>query len=99
METLIDFISKIVKVSYSLVPFGQFLGSIISGVLSDRLGRKKSILAWSSFLAILFLTMPFCQSALSLMALRLIAEIMIQMAWIAYIAYPMEVVGPKGRKG
>ena len=42
--------------------------------------------------------MPLSQSAFFLISLRLVAEIMIQMAWISYIAYPMEVVGPKGRQ-
>jgi len=77
--------------------FGLFIGAFIAGMYTDRFGRKNSIVVWSAVCAGCLVIHAFMPEQYSFMVMRTLGNGANHIAWIAYISYSVEVLGPTKR--
>jgi MFS transporter, AAHS family, 4-hydroxybenzoate transporter len=89
--------TKAFGVALSAAPFGYLFGAIIFGTLSDKIGRKKTLLIASLIFSVGTLLVYFCQSMQSLILMRAFTGVGIGGAVPCAITLTSEYSPLKGR--
>ena len=76
---------------------GLFLGALIGGAYAEKFGRKNCIIVGMSCTIVSYVIIAFMPNVYGYMVMRLITMAVGHAAWIAYVAYVMEIVGPSYR--
>ena len=76
---------------------GMFVGSIVGGVISDRIGRKRALLGTTIFYASFSLLNAFAWDTASLLVTRLLTGVGISAMTVVGIAYISEIYPAKKR--
>ena len=74
---------------------GIFMGASVSGMISDRFGRKKTVIFFSTFMTIFSICVAFSNSMFTFIILRMFLAFSSVGFWTTFYVYAMEMVGGK----
>lgn len=74
---------------------GIFIGASGSGIISDRFGRRKTIMFFSVIMSIFSIAVAFSNSMMTFILLRMILACSSVGFWTTFYVYAMEIVGGK----
>ena len=98
-----DVIYQIIKYwnwkATSLSFIGLFVGAGLAGFCSDKFGRKITITISVFFNAVFWLLQAYMPGYTAFVVIRILVQAANQAAYLTYVCYSCEVVGPSGRKG
>lgn len=82
----------------SLSFIGLFVGAGLAGFCSDKFGRKITITISVFFNALFWLLQAYVPGYTAFVVIRILVQAANQAAYLTYVCYSCEVVGPNGRK-
>lgn len=74
---------------------GIFIGASLSGIVSDRFGRKKTIIFFSTLQTIFSIAVAFSNSMMTFIILRMLLAFSSVGFWTTFFVYAMEMMGGK----
>ena len=84
-----------ITLAQSLYMIGIFISASLSGMISDRFGRKKTIIFFSTLMTIFSIAVAFSESMSTFIVLRMISAFSSVGFWTTFYVYAMEMVGGK----
>ena len=75
--------------------FGIFCGALCSGIISDKFGRKKTIIIFSTLMSIFSIAVAFSPSMEVFIFLRWALAFSSVGFWTTFFVYAMELIGGK----
>ena len=72
---------------------GIFLGASLSGIISDKMGRKKTIILASVAMSIFSIAVAFANTMITFIVLRMFLAFFSVSFWTTFFVYAMEMVG------
>ena len=83
----------LVTLAQSLYMLGIFMGASVSGIVSDKFGRRKTIILMAVLMSIFSTAVAFANSMLTFVILRMIAAFSSVGFFTTFFVYAMEMVG------
>ena len=82
-----------VTLAQALYMLGIFIGASASGIVSDKFGRKKTIIFFSTVMSVFSIAVAFSNSMITFILLRMVLALSSVGFWTTFYVYAMEIVG------